>query len=67
MPMGTGGATLLRVTVPMVHGLASVLQRGLATSKVGGGFIYICTALGRSQTGTYVTQVYVWLLVVTVW
>ena len=41
--MGTGGATLLRVTVPMVHGLASVLQRGLATSKVGKVFLYSCT------------------------
>ena len=35
MSMGTGGATLMRVTVPMVHGFASVMQKSLATSKVG--------------------------------
>ena len=41
--LGTGGATLMMVTVPMVHGLASMLQRGLTTNKVGSGFIYSCT------------------------
>ena len=33
--VGTGGATLMRVTVPMVDGFASVMRRGLATRKVG--------------------------------
>ena len=33
----------MRVTVPMAHGFASMLQRGLAPSKVGRGFIYNCT------------------------
>ena len=38
MSMGTGGATLMMVTVPMVHGFASVMRRGLATKKVGNVF-----------------------------
>ena len=52
MSMGTGGATLLRVMVPMVEGLASVLQRGQGTNKVGNGF-YLFLHWGPRDPKTY--------------